>query len=63
MTYSFALHWLLEKDGWCIFSSWVNMFLFIKVDHEKYPIQCHFLINLRHLVHDYPILNVINKMA
>jgi hypothetical protein len=25
--------------------------------------QCHFLINLCHLVHDYPILNVRNKMV
>ncbi len=40
-----------------------HVFLFIKVDHEKYPIQCHFLINLCHLVHDYPILNARNKMA
>jgi hypothetical protein len=39
------------------------VFFFIKVDHEKYPIQCQFLINLCHLVHDYPILNVRNKMA
>jgi hypothetical protein len=39
------------------------VFLFIKVNHEKYPIQCHFKINLCHLVHDYPILNARNKMA